>query len=203
MKKTINSFLFIIALFFTACGDNTKNPVVTDIASVQIDNGDISIYSTDAPLSLSATVIYDDGSSKSIDDANLWSNSNYDVLSMYGGTISVLENGGSSIVGINIGRFSDEINVTIIKINDFNITNDDINSTGEHILEATGLFEDNSTKIISKNILWGATNGATITTDENYIATIDILSGDTNVTATVFVDDNETNITKSVIYSID
>jgi len=203
MKIFTYSFLLIIAILFTSCGNNTETAVVADIASVQIDDTNVSIYSTDAPKELTATVTYTDATSAQIENADLWTNSNFYVLSMYNGTISARTNGGSSLVGINIGRFNDEINVSIIKITDFNITNTDINTTGEHPLEATGLFEDNATKVIARNILWDANNSAIFTTDENYITTITVVSGDTNVSATVFSDDNETTITKSIVYSID
>jgi hypothetical protein len=200
MKKIIKNILIITpAIFFLACGDNTETVVVKDVTSVQIDDTNISIYSTDLSRQLTATVTYTDSTTASITNPEYWTNSDYDALSMYGGSITASSNGGSSIVGISVGRFSDERNVTIIELTDFNISNPDINTTGEHILEATGTFEDNTSKVIETNIVWTTTNGATITYDENYVATINILAGDTNVTATVF---QETNTSAPILAPI-
>ena len=199
MKKTFYSFLILLSVFFTACGENTKTAVVADIASIEIVEGNISIYSTDEATDLTAMATYTDSTTAQINDAAIWNNSDYNTLYMYNGSVSAASNGGSSIVGISSGRFSDEINVSIIKLTDFNITNADINSTGSYILEATGTFEDNTSKVIKRNIEWSADNGAVISVDENYVATITILTGDTNVTATVF---GETNTSAATLAPI-
>lgn len=201
MRTTIKSFFVILAIFLTSCGENTTT-VIPDIASIKIDDGDISLYSTDAPRQLTASVTYTDNTSAQIEDKDIWANSDYSILGMYYGEIYANNNSGSSTISISSGRFDDDINVSIISLVDFNITNENITSTGEHILEATGVFEDANSKIIAKNITWNADNDANISIDENYIATITIFSGDTNVSATVFEDDSDTNITKSIIYSI-
>ncbi|MCW8838136.1 MAG: hypothetical protein OQJ77_02320 [Thiovulaceae bacterium] len=190
MKKTIYSLFILLVMIFTACGENTKAPVIADIASIQIDDNNLSIYSTDEAQTLTASVTYTDSTTAQINDADIWNNSDYDVLYMYNGSVSAASNGGSSTVGISYGRFSDEINVSVIKLTDFNISSDDINATGDYILEATGTFEDNTSKVIKTNLVWTADNGAVISVDENYVATITILSGDTNVTATLFEETN-------------
>jgi len=190
MKKTIYSLFILLVMIFTACVENTKAPVIADIASIQIDDNNLSIYSTDEAQTLTASVTYTDSTTAQINDADIWNNSDYDVLYMYNGSVSAASNGGSSTVGISYGRFSDEINVSVIKLTDFNISSDDINATGDYILEATGTFEDNTSKVIKTNLVWTADNGAVISVDENYVATITILSGDTNVTATLFEETN-------------
>jgi len=202
MKKTIKKLLIITpAILLFGCGDNTTSPVIKDVKSVEIDHN-ISIYATDNPLKINSTVTYTDSTTSSINDSDLWENSNYDVLSMYNGTITPISNGGSATVSLNVGHLSDSVDVNVIKLVDFYLSYSDVNTTGEHVIEAIGTFENNQTKKIYTNIVWEINNTATVTTDENYITTIDIASGDTNLTATVFGDDNETNITKSIIFSI-
>jgi hypothetical protein len=204
MKKLLTNILFATFLIlFLGCEDNTQNSQIKDIQSIKIDDGDISIYSTDAPKTLSASVIYTDSTTEKITDADIWENSDYDILSMSGGTIRPLSNSGSSKVGIKVGHFSDEISVDIIKIVDFNLSYENITSTGEHQIEAVGTFENNQTKKIYTNIVWETNNTSTITTDENYNTVLNIVSGDTNLTATIFGDDSDTNITKSVVFSIE
>ncbi len=205
MKKLIKSILIITpAIFFLACGENTEITPLKDISSIQIDDTGISVYSTDSKI-LTATVTYTDSTTASFSESELWSSSDYSVLSLYNGEIFPISNGGSATVSIEAGDFSDEENVNIIKLESFTVTHADITTTGEHVLEATGVFEDNTSKVIKRNIVWSATNDATITVDDNYVATIDILSGDTNVTATVF---DETNTSAALapitkVYSID
>jgi hypothetical protein len=203
MKKIIKSiFMITPTIFFLACGDNTNTPL-KDIASVSMDDSDLSIYSTDS-RTLTATVTYTDGTTAQINEPDVWTNSDYSSLNMYDGEIIPASNAGSSIVGVSASDFSDEINVSIIGLTDFNISSADITTTGDHILEATGLFEDNTSKVIKRNIVWSATNDATITLDEDYVATINILSGDTNVTATVFEETNTSAALAPVskIYSV-
>lgn len=203
MIKTFRTILLItFAIFFLACGDNTTSPL-KDITSIDIDDTNGTIYSTDS-RTLTATVTYTDGSTASVDKPELWSSSDYNVVNVYNGELIVVSNGGSSIITISAGNISDDINVSIVKLTDFNISSADITTTGEHILEATGTFEDNTSKVIKRNIVWSATNDATITTDENYVTTITILAGDTNVTATVFGETNTsaTLAPVSKIYSI-
>jgi len=202
MKKIIRSiFMLTPAIFFLACGDNTQTTPLKDIASIAMDDSNISIYSTDS-RTLTATVTYTDATTATISQYDVWTNSDYDVLNMYDGEIVPAANEGSAIIGVSVADLSDEINVSIIGLTDFNISSADITTTGEHILEATGVFEDNTSKVIERNIIWTATNEATITTDENYITTINILSGDTNVTATVFGETNTSAATLAPITKI-
>jgi hypothetical protein len=207
MNKIIKNTLFSASLiFFIGCGDNTTDPQIKDITSVDINESNLSIYSTDFSKTLSAVATYSDSSSEYINNPDIWSNSDYDALSMYNGVITPASNGGSSIVSINVGDFSDELNVTIIKLMDFNITNSDINTSGEYYtLEATGYFEDNTSKLIQRNIAWSATNDATIIFEDN-VTKISLVAGETNVTASVFGETNasaQTLAPKSVIYTVD
>lgn len=203
MNKTIKTLLTTIPMiFFLGCGENTESPVVKDIQSIQIDDGNFSIYSTDQSKALSASVTYTDSTTKLIANSDMWSNSNYDVLLMSNGVITPISNGGNSTVSIKIGTLSHKINVDVIKIVDFNISHGNITTTGNHIIDAIGLFENNQTKKVYRNIIWETNNTSTVSMDENYVRTLSVVSGDTKLTATVYGDDNETNITKSVVFSV-
>jgi hypothetical protein len=203
MKFWTSSFLLLLSTFLISCGDNTTTPIISDIKSIKIDNSDMNIYSTDV-AKVSATVSYIDGSSA---DATLdvkWG-SDIEVLMynnkmIWGGT----KNGGQSSLTISHADFNDTISVNVYSLTSFDISSDNITTTGEHILEAKGSFENNETnRTIVKNIIWSADNSAVITI-ENDIVTININSGDTNVTATVFGDINSSSpiAPKSVIYSV-
>lgn len=203
MNKIIKTLLTTITMiFFLGCGDNTESPLIKDIKSIQIDDGNIYMYSTDQFKTLSASVTYTDSTTKLITNSDMWKNSNYDVLRMSSGVITPVKNGGNSTVSIQIGNLSDSIDVNIIKLVDFNISYGSITTVGDHLIEAIGTFENNQTKKVYRNIIWETNNTSLVRTDENYITTLSLVSGETNLTATVFRDDNETNITKSVIFSI-
>lgn len=194
MKTALKNLLIITpAIFFIACGDNTDTPVVKDISSINITDSNVTMYSTDFSKTLNASVTYDDNTTASIiNTPDMWTNSNYDALSMYNGIITpASNNGGSSIVGIEVGSFSDEINVTVLKLTSFDFnTTADVNTSGEYYtLIATGTFEDNNTATIHRNIIWTATNSATIIYEDN-VTKVSFIEGETNVTATVFGETN-------------
>lgn len=192
MKYFKTLLLILIVGFFLACDkENTTEPIVTDIKSLTIDSENITIYSTDAPIAISATVSYTDGTSANAEFAQ-WSNSDYEVMNVASNTLwGGISNGGEANLEIKFEAFNDSKTVTIHKLTSFFIATDDIITTGDFILEAKGSFENNETnRTIVKNIVWSADNGAVITTSDDDIVTITIASGDTNVTATVFSDTN-------------
>jgi len=205
MKKT--SFtLFAILTLLIGCKETTTEPVITDTAGVEINTLTTGFYPTDKATSLSATVTHTDNSSGDATLTVKWTSSNSSIItnsenSIVGGYI----NGGEANITITTynNTFSDSVTITSIKLTDFEITNVDLNTTGEHELEATGTFEDNASRVIYNNITWDANNSATFDTSEDLVTTITLYAGVTEVNATLFAYDNDTNITKSVIYTIE
>ncbi len=205
MKSTTTSLLLILSALFISCGENTTEPIVSDIKSLSVDNQNLVIYSTDAPTPVGATVTYlDDASADATTDVKWFSDFEvliYDNGEIWGG----IENGGSSTLTAKHSDFNDSIEVEVLKLTSFYISSTDINTTGEHILMAKGSFEDNaSDRKIFKNIHWSADNGADITIKNN-IVTIDIEDGETNVTATMFGDINYSSpiAPRSIIFTIE
>ncbi|MBU1658603.1 hypothetical protein KKG72_06065 [bacterium] len=184
------SFLLLTAFFFIACGDNTETPITADVSSISIDQTNPTIRSTDAFINLTASAQYTDGTSADATTKVNWTNSNYNVVSMLGGAVEAVANGGESNVSISYADFQDTQALTVHKLTSFFISSADINTTGVFPLEAKGNFDNNETNItLVKNIVWTANNGATISIADN-IASITIYVGDTNITATVFKETN-------------
>lgn len=199
--KTIS--LFILAALFLGCEESTTTPAITDIESIKIENNVSTIYSTDPSQELYATVYHTDGSTGDASDSLTWQSSDTSIATLlanrvYGGT----KNGGDVNITVSYEHFSDTLPLHVIKLVDFTISHAEINTTGEHPLEAIGLFEDNSSRVIYNNISWEANNSALITTNDD-ITSITISAGVTELNATLFAEDNETNITKSIIYTIE
>ncbi len=186
------------ALFFIACQDNTSTPITKSVTSVKIDQGDISIHSTDDMTSLSATVFFSDNSSDIATESVVWNNSDYNVTYLLGGDVWASANGGESNISISYAEFNDYITVSVHKLVSFEIYADDVNTTGTHVFEAKGNFENGDENIsIVKNIAWSATNNAVVSIS-NGITNIELKSGETNVTATLFYNTvYEMNTTKS------
>ena len=195
MKIIISSFLILIATFFISCGENSDTPIIADISKIEINDRTPTIYSTDASIALTASVTYSDNTTATVTQDVTWTSSDSDVAVVTGGAVyGGLGNGGDANISITYSTLSDYVPLNVIALTDFNITNADINSTGDYILEAKGTFENNVTGIVLvKNIVWTADNGAVITV-ANDISTITMLTGDTNVTATVFGDTNTTSL---------
>lgn len=200
MKFLQTPFLLLILLIFSSCGENTQTPITSDITSIEIEDLNVSIYSTDIVDPFNAIVNYEDGTSADITTAVDWSSSDTNVLSIYYGQITTLSNGGESNISISYETYNDLINLNIYGLKDGTLfISSDITTTGIHELNAQGDFINIDTNItmdtnrtIEKNIIWTANNNAIITI-ENDIANIDIQAGDTNVTASVF----DINITKT------
>lgn len=199
----------LTTLLFIGCGENTKNPVTSDILSITIDDNSTTsgfIYATDTSKILKATVHYQDGTSLDASDYVTWKNSDFSVLSMYRGEYSALANGGKSTISIEYGKFNDSLDIEVyaLKSNSLAIfATNDINTTGTFSIEAKGDFIDidtnatvDSNKTILNNILWSTTNDAVITIDDNNLVEVEIIkTGETNITASVF----DYNVTKTFI----
>ena len=205
--KTVSFML--TTLLFIGCGENTKNPVTSDILSITIDDNSTTsgfIYATDTSKILKATVHYQDGTSLDASDYVTWKNSDFSVLSMYRGEYSALANGGKSTISIEYGKFNDSLDIEVyaLKSNSLAIfATNDINTTGTFSIEAKGDFIDidtnatvDSNRTILNNILWSTTNDAVITIDDNNLVQVEIIkTGETNITASVF----DYNVTKTFI----
>ncbi len=199
----------LTTLLFIGCGENTKNPVTSDILSITIDDNSTTsgfIYATDTSKILKATVHYQDGTSLDASDYVTWKNSDFSVLSMYRGEYSAVANGGKSTISIEYGKFNDSLDIEVyaLKSNSLAIfATNDINTTGTFSIEAKGDFIDidtnatvDSNKTILNNILWSTTNDAVITIDDNNLVEVEIIkTGETNITASVF----DYNVTKTFI----
>lgn len=198
-------FISLMMTLFLGCDtDNTEEPIVTDIGSLSIDNQDIQIYSTDAPINISASVSLLDGNTEEANFAT-WSNSDYDLIYIYGNTLWATSNGGEATLGVEFEQFNDSADVKVYELTSFFISSEDITTTGDFVLEAKGNFEDGETnRTIVKNIVWSADNDAEITVEDD-VSTITIYSGDTNVTATVFYETNTSSPIAPVskVYSIE
>lgn len=206
MKLLSTTLTLISTLLFSACGENTTTPQVTDIQMINIVSNNITkIYSTQAMTQINATVTYKDATTADATTSVEWSSSDTNVSTVSNGEIYPgVGNGGTADITISYKKFSDSISIEVVKLTDFNISHSDINSTGSYELQAMGKFEDNTSQVITRNISWSATNDAVISF-ENDIYSIAIIAGETNVTAAVF---DETNASaailapKTVTYSI-
>lgn len=200
---TITLFTSII-LLFTSCGDNSETPL-SDISYIEIDLNSTTMYSTDV-ANLSAIAHYTDATTEDVTRKVTWSSSNSDIAGVSNGKIIAgISNGGDVNITVNyLNLISAPSLVSVISLTGFSITNPDINTTGEHTLEAQGSFSDGTTnKVITKNIVWD-TNNSTVISVANDIATITIVAGDTNVTATMFEETNSSSPIgpQTVTYSV-
>ncbi len=184
--------------------DNT--PLVPEIESIVIEGTDtihaITIDSDDAQLV--GRINYSDGTSATTYNELNWESNDTSVLTVNNGLITPVGNGGTASVSAS---YRDKIyttldhNVTLIAINDINITSidlnitssaTDINQTGSYALIANGTFSDNNTTLnISSNITWVSSNTSVVTIDTNGLLTV-IGDGSSDVNVSVFNDINST-----------
>ena len=194
----------ILALLFISCGDNTETPL-KDVTHIEINEPSLPMYSTDI-ANFTATVYYTDSTTADATKEVSWTSSDLDIASVFNGeVIAGNANGGDANISISYEHLTAAPSlISVTPLESFTITNEDINTTGDHVLQATGIFDSNTTsQVIIKNIVWSADNGAIITVASD-IATITILAGDTNVTATMFGDTNTTSLIapQTVTYTV-
>jgi len=189
------------ALFFISCGENTLEHITSDVENIEIvQEKSTSIYSTDE-LSLKATVYYEDNTSADATNGVTWKNSDYNVTTLDNNLLIPSANIGETNITALYEEFNDSISVNIIGLVDINsswdITHEDINTTGDFILSAHGDFTDGVTnKLIVHNITWSATNDSNISISDDNVATLHVFStGELNVTAELF----DFNITRTYI----
>ncbi len=205
MKLIQNTLLSTVAFMFISCGDNTTVPL-KDITSLKINESNVTIYSTDADSDesrLTANVYFNDGTNDDATNELVWSSSDTTIATIKQGKISVgTTNGGD--INITVSHkdlYSEPILFHIRKLLDYNITllDSDANSTGTYELLAEGIFEDNTTHTVRKNITWESNNSSIITIEEEKSEIEITTTGDTNITSKLFNDDN---MTKTIIYRV-
>ena len=196
-----NSLLVLISSLFIACGNNTQD-VVKDIKSIKINEANLTMYSTDADKEFfKATVYFNDGTQADATEFVTWNSSDSTIASVSKGTVKIgTKNGGDFNLSISYNNLESAlIPLNIIKLTDYNISllNADANETGAYKTSAMGLFEDNTSHLIVKNIVWDANNSATREINDN-ITSITLVAGDTNISSRLF---DDTNFTKSFVYT--
>ena len=204
MKFRTTILTITTALFFISCGDNTLQPITSDIQKIEIDQEEIySIYATDE-IKLSSSVIYLDGSSADSTHSVTWGNSDYNITTLNNNLLIPIINSGSSEISINYENLSDTIIVNVVGLatnNSWKITTETINTTTDSLpLTADGNFSDGTlNKEIVHNISWSSSNtDDIITINDDYSWSINISTiGDRNITATLF------DVNKTISYHIE
>ena len=197
MKLLKTTLYTALALLFISCGDNTEAPI-KDVTSIEINEATQTVFSTDT-VNFTAMVTYTDATTADVTQNVNWISSDEDVAAVLKGVVTPGNaNGGDANITITYQHLTATASsVTVVPLDSFTISSPDINTTGNHILEAEGNF-GGTIKNIVKNIVWTADNAAIISV-ENDVATITVVTGDTNVTATMF---GETNSSSSITYTV-
>ncbi len=195
------TLLSITTLFFIACGGDTTTTPLSDISSIQINETDTNIYSTDAPSHLNATIYFTDGTN--VDGTNIvtWNSTDNTLVSVTNGYIQALKNEGSVEVSICYNDItSSPITINVTKVLEYNISMIDAeaNTTGTYDLNAIATFEDKTTKTIIANIVWDTNNSAIVSGEGNTTQIQIVSTGDTNITATLFGD---INMSRNIVYT--
>jgi len=191
MKLLYILLITALSLLFISCGENTTTSPLNDVVSLQINDTNVTMHSTDAQKTITASVTYTDGSTADATNSIAWSSSNSNVLTAALGNLTPgTDNGGNVTIEASYENYSDSTTATVYKLTDYNVSFPDINSTGTYLFQANGDFENGDTNIsMVNNIVWSADNSAVIEVTDG-VASITLIAGDTNVTTTVFGDTN-------------
>lgn len=184
LSTKLSSLLF--ALFLISCGDNTRTSPLADISSINLNDSNISLYSTDADKSYTATVNYTDGTTVDGTKDITWSATDTDMLFASAGLLTPLQNGGSTTLKIEYGsKFSDTSALHIKKLESLTyIDETDINISNVGAIQTLtikGNFENNESNVsLANNITWSGDENITINEQNASSVTFTI---DKNVTS--------------------
>lgn len=219
MNRRLRHTLTTLSLagIMTGCGTTSdSDPLVPEIAAIEIDGTDAvssvhAIILPDDQNQLSATVLYDDGSSSIATYQLDWESNDTAVMNVFNGLMTPTANRGTAAISASYrGKLFTTIdkNVTIIPLSDINITSEDINISytsdkssanvytgSSYTLNANGTFDDNQTTIepISSNIQWSSSNTTIATIDSTTgVLTINSTEGIVDINASVYSETNST-----------
>lgn len=205
-----------LAAIIAGCGTTSdRDPLVPEIASVEIDGTDTnsSIHAIALPddqNQLSATVLYDDGSSSIATYQLDWESNDTTVMNVQNGLVTPAANRGTAAISASYRNTlftTIDKNVTIIPLRDVNITSEDINITytndrnsaniytgSSYTLKANGTFDDNQTTAdpISSNIQWSSSNTTIATIDSTGLLTVNSTEGIVDINVSVYNEINST-----------
>ena len=201
MKFIQTPLLLLLSTFIISCGDNTTTSPIADVASISLDDKNITIYSTDLEKTLTATAIYTDGSKTNATADLAWSSSDSTILGAAVGKILAQKNGGDANLSIDYAStFEDFTSVHIKELISIQYSDVNISDIGTpQIVYLSGTFENNETNVsLPANITYYSDVNSTIT-DVN--ATQLTLTVDYNATSVLLRATLFTNTANSVDFN--
>jgi len=165
--KLIQILLILFSTtFFISCGDSTTSSPIADVASISLDDTNISIHSTDLQKALTATATYTDGTTANATADLTWNSSENSTLLTAVGSVFSARNGGDANLTIEYANtFYDTQNVHIKKL--ISIEHSDINISDIGTAQTVylgGTFENNETNVsLQTNIRYVSDANSTIT----------------------------------------
>ena len=194
MKKCILIFISLLVLALNGCssGNSNSNNNSNDNNGV-LEAIEVTPAITTIPQGIdqqfTATGIYSNSTTKDITDQVVWSSTESNVAFVNGKNTAGLVKAkiaGSTTIVATLGSLSGDskVKVSIATLTSISVTNPDpilaIGFTDQ--LTATGIFSDNSTKNITKQVAWTSSNPNVSVVEESGV--IDALTvGDTIITA--------------------
>jgi len=183
MKLIQTLFLLLSTTFFISCGDNTTTSPIADVASISLDDSNISIHSTDLQKTLTATATYTDGTTANSTADLTWSSSDNSILLTSVGSVLAAKNGGDVNLTIEYANIFDDIqSVHVKKLISIEYSDVNISDIGTaQTIYIGGTFENNETNVsLQANIKYYSDANSTIT---NVNATQFTLTVDYNTTS--------------------
>lgn len=201
MKFIQTPLLLLLSTFIISCGDNTTTSPIADVASISLDDKNITIYSTDLEKTLTATATYTDGSKTDATADLAWSSSDSTILGTVVGKILAQKNGGDANLSIDYAdTFEDYTSVHIKELISIQYSDVNVSDVGTpQIVYLSGTFENNETNVsLPANITYYSDVNSTIT-DVN--ATQLTLTVDYNATSVLLRATLFTNTANSVDFN--
>jgi hypothetical protein len=201
--------LALLTSFLISCGDNTTSSPLTEIQSIAINEDNISIYSTDIEVPLTADVIYTDSTTAPITTNVSWNSSDttqlYTSLGVDATLLTPLINGSDLNLSIEYKTtFKDIKPLHIKELLSLNYSELNVSDIGTpQTIYITGNFENNESNVtLLGNLFWTVDANATITETNSSEITLTVDYNTTSILlkGRLFPDtDNEVDFNKTFI----
>ena len=187
MRLSTKLSSLLLPFLLISCGENTTTSPLPEITSIDINDSNISLYSTDTAKEFKAFVHYSDNTSADVTKDVTWSTPDTSMLVVQDGKLTALKNGGDTSLKIEYASLpsnSSKVHIKeLLTLTYLNTTDINISDTSKaQTLNILGNFENNESNVsLVGNITWSGDENVTINEQNASSVTFTVL--DANVTS--------------------
>lgn len=175
MKHTIQKLLLLICIclfLFPLVGQAADRPTLIDVYI----NEDLK-FSTN-PVYLTATALYDDGTTKDVTYSGKWKSSNLSIADVYRGKVEFGSNAGSVTISFTLANKEAIVGTEVIDLLDLEILPRNAKYSEKPVqLKAQGRYTNGDLREVNEHVKWYSVNESVARVDQKGLVTFTGRSG--------------------------